>query len=338
MLWIDVVNEPHVRLWRRFLKRYPQDVLITVRRKGSLIELARRMLPDHEIHIIGRWGRSKEDKIRAFAERVRDLVYLLDEYEVDVASSKGSTEQARVAFGLGIPFIALNDNDLPPHVVTRLTFPLSAVAVVPECFSGPTYGPTVRFRGIFEVSHVLDYLEEPSRKECRRLGLREGSYLVVRPPPVSSHYLEMAEHFEEAIKRLLDSTGLEEVRFPREGGIILPDGTKLYDVVDGIDLMATSAGVISGGGTMIREAALLGIPAISLLPREDPCVTRILMEGGLIAKADHRNIVQAYEHLVERWSTGELRERARAIISSLEDPVDAIKRALSKVFNERKLY
>ncbi|MDK2372654.1 MAG: DUF354 domain-containing protein [Candidatus Korarchaeota archaeon] len=329
MLWIDVVNEPHVRLWRRFLRRYPQETLVTVRRKGPLVELARRLL-GQDFLVVGRWGRTKEEKLRAFAERVRELAELVDELDVSAATSKGSAEQARVAFGLGIPFVALNDNDLPPHVITRLTFPLSTVAVVPECFRGPTYGPTLRFKGVFEVSHVLDYLEEPTREEHRRLGLREGGYVIVRPPPVGSHYLEVAEHFEDAVSRLLRSTGLDEVRMPREGGIVLPDGSRYEGVVDGLDLISTSAGVLSGGGTMIREAALLGIPAISLFPREEPCVTEVLMREGLIVKAKEDTVIRAYERLLEDVSSGELGRRAERFLKSVGDPLDTVAKALEE--------
>ncbi len=329
MLWIDVVNEPHVRLWRRFLRRYPQEVLVTVRRKGPLVELARRLL-GQDFLVVGRWGRTKEEKLRAFAERVRELAELVDELGVSAATSKGSADQARVAFGLGIPFVALNDNDLPPHVITRLTFPLSTVAVVPECFRGPTYGPTLRFKGVFEVSHVLDYLEEPTKEEHRRLGLREGGYVIVRPPPVRSHYLEVAEHFEDAVRRLIRSTGLDEVRMPREGGIILPDGSRYEGVVDGLDLISTSAGVLSGGGTMIREAALLGIPAISLFPREEPCVTEVLMREGLIVKAREDTVIRAYDRLLEDMSSGELESRAMRFLKSLGDPLNTVTRALEE--------
>ncbi len=329
MLWIDVVNEPHVRLWRRFLRRYPQEALVTVRRKGPLVELTRRLL-GRDFLVVGRWGRTKEEKLRAFAERVRELAELVDELDVSVATSKGSAEQARVAFGLGIPFVALNDNDLSPHVITKLTFPLSTVAVVPECFRGPIYGPTLRFKGIFEVSHVLDYLEEPTREELRHLGLRERGYVIVRPPPVGSHYLEVAEHFEDAVSRLLLSTGLDEVRMPREGGIILPDGSRYEGVVDGLDLISTSAGVLSGGGTMIREAALLGIPAISLFPREEPCVTEVLMREGLIVKAREDTVIRAYERLLEDMSSGELERRAKRFLKSVGDPLDTVARALEE--------
>ncbi len=329
MIWIDIVNEPHVRLWKRFLTKYPQEALITIRRKGILIELMSKIMPEFKPIIVGRWGSNDADKLRAFADRVIELANLLDGYDVNVAVSKGSADQARVAFGLSIPFVALNDNDIPPHIITKLTFPLSKVAVIPECFSGPIYGPVVRFPGVFEISHVLDYLENPSREEYRRLGLEEREYLVIRPPPVGSHYLKEAGSFDLLISRLLRETGLREVRFLRGGGIRLPDGEIVRTVVDGLDLMSTSAGVISGGGTMAREAALLGIPSISLFPKEDPCVSKVLMDVGLLVKPKAPDLVREFMSLSKKRESGTLRELAYKFLREKGDPVDAIAKAIN---------
>ncbi len=326
-MWIDIANEPHVRLWKRFLSRYPQKALITVRRKGLLVDLVNRIMPESKPIIIGRWESDEAEKIRAFADRVRELTILLDNYDVNLAISKGSAEQARVAFGLSIPFVALNDNDLPPHIITKLTFPLSKVAVVPECFSGPIYGPVIRFPGVFEISHVLDYLKNPTKKEHRRLGLDEGKYFVVRPPPVGSHYLkEEAGSFDLLIYKLLKETGLKEVRFLRKGGIKLPSGRIIKSVVDGLDLMSTSAGVISGGGTMAREAAILGIPSISLFPREDPCVSKVLMNAGLLIKPKASKLVKEFIFISK--ARDELKDLAHKFLNEHGDPVDAIAEAI----------
>ncbi len=325
-MWIDIVNEPHVRLWKRFLSRYPHEALITVRRKGLLVDLVKKIMPESKPVIVGRWESNEAEKIRAFAERVKELALLLDKYDVDLALSKGSAEQARVAFGLSIPFVALNDNDLPPHIITRLTFPLSKVAVVPECFSGPVYGPTIRFPGVFEISHVLDYLENPTKEEYKKLGLDEGEYIIVRPPPVGSHYLKEAGSFDLLISKLLEETRLKEVRFLREGGIRLPSGKIVRSVVDGLDLMSTSAGVISGGGTMAREAALLGIPSMSLFPKEDPCVSKVLINAGLLAKPKARELVREFKALLK--ARDRLKDLSRKFLEDYGDPIDTIEEAI----------
>jgi len=327
-LWIDVVNEAHARFWRRFLSRYRGPVLLTTRRKGSLVELLGKMLPGMSIAPVGEWGASDREKLLRYAERVEALALLLEGEEPCAAVSKGSVEQARVAFGLGIPLVAMNDNDLSPHVVTKLTFPLATVSIVPECFSGPTYGETVRFRGVFEISHVLDYLEggEFTRYD---LGLDEGGYIIVREPPVASHYLREDPAFEVAVRRLGD-LGIPILRVRRDGFIELPSGEVVRASLDGLSLIARSAGVISGGGTMAREAALLGVPSISLLPREEPCVSGLLMKAGLMFKAGPSDVVETYRRAREEWEAGNLKERAWKFLSVCEDPVSVVMEVLRR--------
>ncbi|MCS7102820.1 MAG: DUF354 domain-containing protein [Candidatus Korarchaeum sp.] len=319
-VWIDIVNEAHARFWRRFLSKYGAPVLLTTRRKGSLVGLLKAMLPDREVMEVGEWGASDYEKLLRFAERVKEFASILEGEEVSSAISKGSVEQARVAFGLGIPYIAMNDNDLPPHVITKLTFPLASVSIVPSCFSGPTYGETVRFRGVFEVSHVLDYLERGEFKSSD-LGLEEGNYLILRDPPVASHYLKDSEPFGRIIRKLSELE-IPVVRIRREGFVELPSGERVEARLDGISLISRSAGVISGGGTMLREAALLGLPSISLFPREEPCVTRVLMEAKLILKAELESLVETYRKVRREWESGSLRERAFEFLKACEDPVD----------------
>jgi predicted glycosyltransferase len=334
LIWIDIVNEANVRFWRRFLKKFRGRVFLTTRRKGSLVELLRAMIPI-EAEVIGKWGASDYEKLVSFAERVKELALLIADREVDLAVSKASVEQARVAFGLGIPYIAMNDNDIPPHIVTKLTFPLSTLSIVPECFSGPTYSETMRFRGLFEVSHVLDFTEDGEFVKSD-LGLDEGEYIVIRYPPVASHYLKEGGPFEIIVEKFLREKGIPAVKIMREGIIELPSGERVSASIDGISLISRSAGVISGGGTMAREAALLGVPSISLFPGEDPCVSKILLSEGLMRKATGmkaRDLPSVYDELRKEWESGRLRERAREFLRGCEDPAEVLVRVIRSRFS-----
>ena len=324
MIWIDIVNEANVRFWRRFLKKFRGPVLLTTRRKGSLVELLRTMIPVEAV-VVGKWGANEYEKLISFAERVKELALLIADKEIDLAISKASVEQARVSFGLGIPYIAMNDNDIPPHIVTRLTFPLSTLSIVPECFSGPTYGETIKFKGLFEVSHVLDFMEDGEFVKSD-LGLDEGEYVVIRYPPISSHYLRESGPFEGIVEKFLRERKIQAVKIRREGIIELPSGERVIANIDGISLISRSAGLISGGGTMAREAALLGVPSISLFPGEDPCVSRILMKEGLMRKAT--DSLSVYDELRKEWESGRLGERAREFLRRCEDPAEVLMRVI----------
>ncbi len=313
MIWIDVVNQPHVRFWRRFLHFYRGDVLITVRDKGNLAEMAELFLGD--VLTVGRWGKDRLDKLLAFAERVKELTKLV-QGRVNLALSKASPELARVAFGLGIKSVIANDNDLPPYTVSKLTFPLASLVLIPECYSGPTFSAKDRrFSGTFEVSHVLDYLERGPVKE---FGLEE-EYMVARPPP-KSFYLDMpSDWFVKLVRKVSRELRLKVVYIPREGerpeGFIIPE-----EVVDGIDLIRGSALVLGAGGTMTREAALLGKPTVSLFPLKGPCVTDILLKEGLMIRGKPSLNVEELKDLMKE----EREEKVRDFLRRSEDPAKVL--------------
>jgi hypothetical protein len=60
-----------------------------------------------------------------------------------------------------------------------------------------------------------------------------------------------------------------------EGKIIIPD-----QVLNGLDLIWHSDFVVSGGGTMNREAAALGVPVYSIFRGRIGAVDRYLAENG----------------------------------------------------------
>ncbi len=318
MIWIDVVNQPHVRFWRRFLYLHDGKALITTRKKGNLTEMASLFLGD--VVEVGRWGVNKLDKLLSFADRVLGLTELIKGEDIEVAMSKGSTEQARVAFGLGIPLIVGNDNDLPPYTVSKLTFPLASLTLIPSCYGGPTFkAREVRFSGIYEVSHVLDYLE---RGPVIKFD-HEREYIVARPPPVKAFYHEAdLERYVLLVRKISEELGLDVIYIPRAGerpvGFHVPKG-----VVDGLDLLAKSSLVLGGGGTMTREAALLGVPTVSLFPEGGPCVTDVLEGEGLLIRARWEDVMEAVKK-AKALDRDELRERTSNFIRGSQDPAEVL--------------
>jgi hypothetical protein len=84
----------------------------------------------------------------------------------------------------------------------------------------------------------------------------------------------------------------------RNGKIIIPER-----VVDGLNLIWTSDLVVSGGGTMNREAAALGIPVYSIFRGKIGAVDKYLSETGrltlLEGKADIPNKIKLVKKEVE---------------------------------------
>ncbi len=341
-LWIDIVNLPHVRLFSRLLRHHGdeiEDILISCRRLDFLPELTNFLMPKYseKIEVVGSHGITLSDKLSKHLERVLSLTNVVAEFSPDVASSKASPELARVAFGLGIPSVNLNDNDLSVHV-SKLIFPLSQTIVVPEAFPDEVLAATGavsrvrKFKGVTEVAHVMDYLESVKSPETE---LPEEPYIVARPAPVGASYLreEYSPSFERALIALVKRIPrLKIFLFPRKkefqisgrlrGRIILVKNPR-----DSLALVNGAVAFLGASGTMTREAALLGIPSISMFPgAKEPCVTQLLIEKGLVIKLkEPERIVEVVDlYINDEDARKSLKRKAKAFLDESEDPSDVM--------------
>jgi predicted glycosyltransferase len=127
------------------------------------------------------------------------------------------------------------------------------------------------------------------------LGLGQDELVVtVRPPATEAHYHnpESEQFFAASLGFLLDQPATRVVMLPRNqtqasllcsrwaraidaGRIIVPE-----QALDGLNLIWNSDLVISGGGTMNREAAALGVPVYSIFRGRIGAVDQCLAQSG----------------------------------------------------------
>ncbi len=343
-LWIDLVNLPHIRLFLRLLRRHKseiRDLLISCRRLDALPGLINLFLREYsdKIRVVGSHGISLAEKLLKHLERVSLLANIVAEFSPDVASSKASPELARVSFGLGIPSVNLNDNDLSFHV-SKLIFPLSQTVVVPEVFPEEVLKSTGaldrirRFKGVTEVAHILDFFERSQKTEIRNT---EEPYIVARPAPVGASYLYNKTNtysFEKALVTL--SKRIQRLKiylFPRGRDLPMLSeklGEQLIlikDPMDSLPLMSRAIAFIGASGTMTREAALLGVPSVSMFPgNKEPCVTQLLIDEGLVVKlTDPEDVVAlVLRYLEDENERDYLKKKASSFLSSCEDPAEVL--------------
>ncbi len=351
-LWVDIVNSPHVRLFERLLSLFSSDleeVLVTTRKYGALPDLVQRLISPilgkrSEILIVGQREADRVGKLKSHLARISALADLVSEFEPDVAVSKASPELARVAFGLGVPSVIANDND-ESVFVCRLSFPQVDSIVVPESFpdrvildSGGSLRATRKFRGVFEVAHVLQHLErgpfDPIRPE--EIGIEPGGYVVFRPEPFGASYLmgdAKSPQYLREIARRYDVIVIP--RGPKDEPLWRREGAKVVSpTVDFLDLASQAAAVVGAGGTMTREAALLGVPAASAFPGREPCVSLELERRGLIYRLNDPADVHEFLDLASDRAAWE--RRARDYIHSAEDPAKVIWEEVNRVAGRQR--
>jgi uncharacterized protein len=311
-IWIDLDNSPHVPLFKPIideLNHRGYDCQVTSRDCFQVAGLIN--LYGVKCKTIGKhYGKNTLMKLFGLVYRGLQLVPSAIKERPDLAVSHGSRSQQFVSRILGIPTIIMNDYEY----VTFLPFNGTTWLITPEYISGwsdkidPSH--ILTYPGLKEDVYVPEFVPDPSI--LKELGLNADNLIVtVRPPANEAHYHnpeadrlfeEVMDHFGRMEKTTLvilprNDHQAEAIRakWPEligSGKAVIPD-----HVVDGLNLMWFSDLVISGGGTMNREAAALGVPVYSIFRGTIGAVDRYLAEHGrlmlLESPADVRTKIRA---------------------------------------------
>ncbi len=324
-LWVDVLTPKHViflhAMYEELLKR-GFEVLVTGRRYVELEKVIERLKPKFEVELIGRYGgRGLEAKLEASIFRMEGLFGWVKERGPDVCLSFGSPEAARVAYGLGIPHYMVCDSPHSVHVC-RLTVPLSKKVLSPWII------PRSAWRAYGEVETSTYRALDPVAWIRRRWLWPKRSYeeaicrgaIVIREEEGMASYLDRrggAEELAEYLANRFPDMKVVLLKRYRKGGIEEYGNLKIFSAPFFGPNVLEEAGIFIGrGGTMLAEAALLGIPAIANYPGSPTYVEEYLVKrGGIPRLRDKVEIGDAIERGLDR---------PRKIDSKMEDPVKSI--------------
>jgi len=293
-IWVDLVNSPQVLFFRPILpvlERRGHELIITTRDYGQTLALADQ---HHLRHTpIGRHGgKSVRGLIGQNLLRVRDLVAFIRDKGIDLAAGHNVYSQALAARRLGLPLVTLMDYEHQP--ANHLNFRLARRVIVPHPFPDAAlrkYGAhpsrVARYSGLKEELYLADFVPTPGVRA--QLGIPADAILaVLRPPATWAPYHRFKEGiFDDALRYVVAQPGVAAVFLPRiEEQAAWARGlgfANLYippQAVDGPDLLYHADLVISGGGTMNREAAVLGTPAYTVFAGEKSAVDAYLVAAG----------------------------------------------------------
>lgn len=295
-IWIDIDNSPHVLFFSPIIKRLREDgheVTVTARECAQTYGL----LELHQISFtaIGRhYGKSLLRKVAGLAIRSIQLLHFALRKNIDLAVSHGSRSLVWTAYLLRIPCITLYDYE---YVQTSLFNRLSTKVLLPELIPdevlrsiGLDSDKVARYPGLKEEVYLDDFRPDPGI--YRQLGIDRNRVLItIRPPATMAHYHnpESEKLFQAALRSIRSHEAVTAVVLPRndeqreevrrhdpvQGSLVIPEKP-----VDGLNLLWHSDIVISGGGTMNREAALLGVPVYSIFSGRRGAVDQALVRQG----------------------------------------------------------
>ncbi|HEX6489944.1 MAG TPA: DUF354 domain-containing protein [Gaiellaceae bacterium] len=295
-IWVDLTNSAHVVVLRplvELLEAAGHRVSLTARPLSHTTEL----LEDwgHPYTQVGHYGGAgRLGKGLAAAGRTAQIFSFARVKRFDYGLAHGSTEMPPVGRLLGIPTTTMFDyewarlqHELNCRLANRVLVP---EAIPPERLAryGARPPKLVRYPGLKEEYYLASF--EPDGAVLGQLGLDASRPIaVVRTAPSYALYLGGREN------RLLTAVLERLAREPAQTVVLARTDEQRAAVrtlserfviperaVDGPSLVAYADAVVSAGGTMIREAAVLGTPVWSSFEGRLGAVDEALEQEGRI--------------------------------------------------------
>ena len=300
-VWVDFTNTAHVPVLRPLVELLEADgheVELTARPLSHTVEL----LDDwgHPYRVIGRYGGARRArKALAAAGRVRGLLRFARGRKFDFALAHASVDLPPAARLLRVTNTTMFDYEwatVQHNVVCRLADRvLVPKAIPPERLEryGARPPKLVRFEGLKEEYYLSGWAPDPG--VLKPLGLdRRRVVCVVRTAPSYALYLGGSENAVlDAVLRRLAEEDVQTVVLARtdrqrlavrsvSDRFVVPDRA-----VDGSSLVAFADVLVSAGGTMNREAAVLGTPVWSIFEGRLSGVDEQLVAEGRLRLLAH---------------------------------------------------
>jgi len=350
-IWIDLDNSPHVPFFVPIineLEKKGHRVVLTARDTFQVLGLADYYKLDYA-RVGKHYGANKLLKILGTMWRSAQLAQVILKHKPDISLSHGSRSLILLSSVLRIPTILLFDYE---HA-TRLPGIRPILGIAPEVIEASRIAKQFQrgirtYDGLKEDVYVASF--QPDSSILRQLNLNEDEIIVtIRPPATEAHYHnpESEKLFYESVEFLGKCPNVRMVILPRndksqrefvyrtwprwcgEGKIIVPDR-----VVNGLDLVWHSDFVISGGGTMNREAAALGVPVYSIFRGPIGAVDRYLAEKGRLilieTPEDIRKRIQPMKRRREEESSHTERKALKQIMAAVEEVLSSLPLPKSK--------
>ncbi len=303
-VWVDLANSPQVMFFAPIVRRLREEgvsALITVRDFSETVPLAERL--GLNFKLVGSYGgKGKLGKVAALLRRALALYGTVRGKGIRLALSHNSYDAILAGRMAGLRVWTYMDYDGQP--ANHLAFRLAHRVHVQEWFPeealrrfGAHPKRVVRYRGLKEEVYLRSFRPDPTFPD-RVLAPLRRPLVVARPPSTTSLYSRGYGDFW-GVLRILKGKGYDVrllQRNPEDGEMASRYGIPLLPKpIDGPQLLYWSDAFVGGGGTMTREAVLLGARTFSVFPAVG-FLDRRLMEMGLVERL---NVEKAKEVSIE---------------------------------------
>ena len=273
-IWFDFTNPPHVNLYLpliRYLESNNNIVVCTARHfVETMSMLSQNNIPFKKFGKHG--GKSKIGKIMAFIDRDIKLFSRMPKFDISISSNY---EAPQVSWLRRKPSIVFDDNDISPN---WLYSKFATYVVCPEAINkqamismGIKPNKLITYSGYKEDIYIASY--RPNPDFIKKFPFE--NFVTVRPENLHASYVNKGS--KSIVPELIDKLSKQGLNIlylpryeidysytPKRDNIFIPN-----EPLNGLDVCYYSQAVLTGAGTFSREAAVLGIPAVSFYAGSD---------------------------------------------------------------------
>ncbi len=299
-IWIDITNSPHVLFFEPIIKELQNkhEVLITARDYQQTLPL----LNEKGIHyeLLGKHhGKSLVAKLKGIWSEVAVRIKFIKKHKPALTITHQSYYATLAARLTGRKSLYIFDGD--GALVQMLGIFFGSKTLAPECLPSRIRGVKIgKYPGLKEEIYLSSF--EPDQDYLNKLGLDpDKRTILIRPEAGSASYIKKENVLEPLLNSLEREEEFQVIILPRtqqqreyyknrHKKFFIPD-----DILSGPDLAANVDCVISGGGTMNREAVTFGTPVISAFQNPPLSVDKWLIK-------------EEYMNMIPEPSTNDIKE------------------------------
>jgi predicted glycosyltransferase len=302
-IWIDIINPSHPLFFQPLVNELKKNnsIIITLRNRGETVKLAELFGLSGKIY-----GRDYEDPIKKMFSMVSRTFSLgCTVKRFDYSISFENPMSVLISKIRGRKSILLIDNDLKYRdgniyfqlLESKIKL-LSDTIIIPRACEQTlrTYhsdGKLQIYDGYKEDFYIADY--HPDETVPEKLPFKE--YIILRGEASNSFYVSKKQSILPQLFDLFSKENVNILFLPRDNSDFhYPETeriTKLKEPINGLDLIYYSNAVLTGSGTMAREAACMGKTALSFYPSDEllSVDTQLINEGKIFHSRDPKEIV-----------------------------------------------
>lgn len=339
-IWIDLDNSPHVPFFAPIiheLEARGYRVWVTASGRYQVSELATMHGIPHALFSTGYFGKNKLLKTIGIFQRAFLLLAPYRQERPDMAVSLGSRSQIITAKLAGIPVVVMIDYEYVKFPFIKFDCMIIPEAIPDSAISRSNCTRLWKYQGIKEDVYVPVF--KPTSGILDQLGIDARRIVVtVRPPATEAHYhnVESEEVFSRVVERVSAHPCTVMVLLPRN---MMQEQTikgKWPDLIEkkeiiipknalfGLNLIWHSDLVISGGGTMNREAAALGVPVYSIFRGKIGAVDRYLVADNRLTLIECPDDVDWSVMLVKREHQESSAQSSNKTLHKIVDQLETV--------------